>query len=633
MINKTIRQFKGVITEDKNITKKTPTIETTLLIENLKNGFIFSNKILRSNHDLKQLTATVKKELNLTPKELNNSLHKSWNKITTASDEQLIIEQLIHYMTTYGFEKLGIYSDDTVYIPHEKLDIPGLNKNIKLTIIKDYTREEIKEKALNLLSTGIALKEETMNDMVDILGQTGFTDEDIEKIKNKETKIIFCDLTGTIPENPTEFMRLLIYKKTGKTLIIKSHGVIEQIKESDINTGLLFSLYKSKYRLKNLAQSFNRYKPLYLAMKNNDTKSYINKIRKLSKKHHKPMKEDYLNNVTSFLKKGVAINVHELKEELSKANVFRKIRLAYALKYRTKDTDSIMYKIRNGKGWAKEFKSNIKSGAKIALMYVFKSICDDIKKNVEGKVIYIPENIHYALPATEKQFTGNFPSGTYINVDEDMIVGVNWKNIDNYCVDLDLKMVGLCDVIGWDYSYRTAQRDVLFSGDITSAPGPNGATELFYIRKQPSKPFLLTLNYYNYNEDVDVPFKLLVAKEKTTNFTGNYMVDPNNVLSVTTDIMSERQSTLGLLVPSNNGTKFIYCKTNIGSGRSSSINNMTRNINNYLFNFYNNTIELEDVLLSAGAVIVREKSEDGLVDIDLSPEVLEKDTIINLLTR
>jgi hypothetical protein len=37
---------------------------------------------------------------------------------------------------------------------------------------------------------------------------------------------------------------------------------------------------------------------------------------------------------------------------------------------------------------------------------VLASAADDIRKNVNGKTFYIPANVHYPLPATEKQFIG-----------------------------------------------------------------------------------------------------------------------------------------------------------------------------------------------------------------------------------
>ena len=54
----------------------------------------------------------------------------------------------------------------------------------------------------------------------------------------------------------------------------------------------------------------------------------------------------------------------------------------------------------------------------------------------------------------------------------------------------------------------------------------------------------------------------------------------------------------------------------------------------YLLDFYENTISLKDILEKSGAKIVNDKEnidDEDNIDIDLSPEVLEKDSILNLL--
>ena len=116
---------------------------------------------------------------------------------------------------------------------------------------------------------------------------------------------------------------------------------------------------------------------------------------------------------------------------------------------------------------------------------------------VNGKRIYIPNNIQYTLPATEKQFTDNLPSGSWVSVPKDIIFGIHWEDVNNNRIDLDLSLIN-CEhgKIGWDCSYRTDTGDVLFSGDMTDAPGDNGASELFYIQRQKAGSYILLVNYY-----------------------------------------------------------------------------------------------------------------------------------------
>ncbi len=630
-----LRLFKCV--EIKSKRKKQAT--KTLLRKTLKYGFVFSPEVVYNYHDaeLIELSNQIRNEIGLTPEQLNNSFHKSWQKIKEASIEQLVFEQIVHYITTYGFELFGCYDENSVYIPNEKLEIPIVDTelgidNLSLVIIKGYKKDEIKEKVLGLLKTGIALHEDTIKDVVEIAKYVKIGQENIDDIKNKEVKIALCDHLKLFPENPTEFLRYVIFKSIGKTLLIKDRATIEMLKETAFDREIsgLFKKYKKQYGLEKLSSIFYRFKPIFLAMRaDSNMKPIINKLRKLAIKHHKPMKLDYLNNVTAMIKRNETINKTTLWEHLDNANPFRKIRLAYALNYRTGNAESIIYKIRNGKGWAEPFNFGNTAKAKKVLSIVLDSLVGDIRNNVEGKKIFIPDYIKYALPATEKQFTGNFPSGTCVTVDKDMVFGVHWNNVGHSRIDLDLSLMNPeTGKIGWDSSYRTEERDILFSGDMTDAHGKNGATELFYVQRQLKQEFIMFLNYYNYNESVEVPYSIIVAKERTSNLEMNYMVNPNNVRATAKTKMTERQKILGLLVTTTKECRFYFSEVSVGRSITASDNEHAENSRKYLVSFYKNAISLNDLLIKAGAVITQDKDE---YDIDLSPENLEKDSIIKLL--
>jgi len=248
---------------------------------------------------------------------------------------------------------------------------------------------------------------------------------------------------------------------------------------------------------------------------------------------------------------------------------------------------------------------------------------------VAGKRIYIPDHIHYALPATEKQFTGNFPSGTYVSIPKDIIFGINWGNVKGHVIDLDLSLISPTEgKIGWDASYKT--ENILFSGDITDARGPNGATELFYVKRQKKEAQILFVNYYNFEEKVEVPFKIIVAQERVSNWGENYMVNPNNLIAVSNSKIIQKEKILGLLVTTFDECKFYFTETSVGTSITSSSSPVAEHSRKYLFGFYENAIDLKDILIKAGAKIV-DKKDGG--DIDLSPEGLAKDSILNLLRK
>lgn len=608
-------------------------LNVELLERTTKNGYIISPEVVFNHPDVDRLLSLIDGEVGLSGEQMNASFHKSWKKVKEASIEQLVIEQIIHYITTYGFESLGIYNEASVYIPNEVLEVPTLDsEGLHLIVIKGYTKTELKEKLLALLNTGIALKEKTMADIVDVAMFVEVTEDEVESVKNKETKIMLYDYMNIVPKNPTEFLRYIVFKATDNTLLIKNKTTIEKIKESkNLDVTGLFRRYKEQHGLERLATIFHRFKPLFLAFKTNTQLSrYINKTRKLAKTHHRPMPEDYLNSVTARIKDGTLGKV-QLMTALGRANTFRKIRLAYALKYRTKPTESILYKIRNGKSYATEFSFPPRPITNAVYEVVRDAIVDDIRKNVGGKKIYIPENMVYALPATEKQFTGQFPSGSYVSVPRDMIFGVHWNNVDGHRIDLDLSLMNAnVGKIGWDARYRTEQRNILFSGDVTDAlERTRGASELFYVQSGTVGNYIMHVNYYNYDKDVEVPYSIVVAKEEPRRrFGDNYMVDPNNVVALAKSEINKRQKILGLVSITPDGGRFYFSEAYMGNSITSRSGKGSEHSRKYLFNFYTDTISLNEILERSGAELVLNRDE---CDIDLSPEVLEKDTIINLV--
>lgn len=353
---------------------------------------------------------------------------------------------------------------------------------------------------------------------------------------------------------------------------------------------------------------------------------------------HKPMPKDYINSVTSNIKDNT-FDIFLFQKELESINIFRKIRLAYALKNRINHSDSILYKVRNGSGWVTDFDDNYdwrnSIVAKIALKLVLKSISKDLASNVQGETIYIPKNVHYTLPSTEKQFTGNFPSGSYFEVDKDIIVGIHWFDTEER-VDLDLAMIGVSGKTGWDSRYRSDKNKILFSGDITAAPKPKGATELFYIKSGIEESKIITLNYYNLNynsNDDDVRCKIILAKERPESFEQNYMIDPKNIIAIANTNINKKSYVIGLLASVENKTRFYFSCTRTDNSISSGYNDKSQKIIEFYENTLVNSIELKDILIDAGANLIDniENVENFNDLVDLSPMSLDKNTIIDLI--
>lgn len=625
LIEASLRLFKAVpikIRKKKQLDKK-------ILKRVIQEGILIHPEVVYNySETIESILKQITKIFGMNGVQMNSTFHKQWKIIKNTDMETLVLKQILHYITTYGFERLGIYSDSSVYIPIEKLKVPGIKtKKFNFILIRGYSYKELKQKALELLESGIALKKESLVDLYIIVKFLDIEEKDLKKIKNKEARVMLYDYLDKFPEHPIEFLRFCIYKAAGTTLLIKNNELFYNIQEaSKSDIAELFSDYQRIYGFSKLSSIFYRFKPLFLAFRTTpNLKKYINEIRRLARKFHEPIKIDYLNNIT-YLIKNNSLDLLKLREELKKVNMFRKIRLLYALKFRTTGSNSILYKVRNGKGYAKEFEFKKPFKIKNAMKIVLTSICADLEKNVKGKKIYIPKNIFYALPATEKQFIGAVPCGSYVSISDNLVAGVHWSDVKHNRIDLDLSTINMkMEKIGWNTAYRTDSGSILYSGDLTAAPKPNGASELFYIERGIEQEYLIYLNYFNFNEDVNVPIKIIVGQKE--NVGGKFMIDPNDAQVIVNSSIEVKQKILGFITSLSNECRFYFIECDIGRSNVSSGSEYTKKSLEYLKNFYKNTLDLREVLELAGAAIVDTNKN---CDIDLSINSLEKDTILKL---
>ena len=147
----------------------------------------------------------------------SNTFHSGWHDVFEKSDEELYIDQVLHYLTTYGFEYLNIDANGYVYLPKEIHKDPELRKYFYLQTI---SKEEAIEKLKSMLS-GIALSERTVDDVFEIL--SFYKEEiDVESIKNKDVRIKAFSKLRIVPESPDECMKVINYLLTGKLTFVKN---------------------------------------------------------------------------------------------------------------------------------------------------------------------------------------------------------------------------------------------------------------------------------------------------------------------------------------------------------------------------------------------------------------------------
>ncbi len=390
--------------------------------QTIRHGYILEPSIQADDALLRVIEGTV----GISGEKANSAFHKSWSVIRDSSMESLVIQQIVHYFTTYGFESLGIYQKDAVYIPKEKLELPLLEDNIPLIVIKALDAQEILERIIGL-GSGVALAQETLDDIMTVIQANAYDSAFVSNIRNRELTALLYDFYNIVPSEPVEFLRHLVSKLTDEPLLIKNNALIEKR------------------------------------------------------------------------------------------------------------------------------------------------------------------------------------------------------------VDLDLSALSETGKIGWDAEYRSGDLNVLFSGDMTDAPAPDGASELFYFKNSGQKVMVLMVNYYNFNKGDKVESKLLVAHEKPERFHENYMVDPNKILASANISVTQKQNIFGLLANVNGENRIYFAKISIGTSITVSNNEFSAHARRYLIDSLMNSLDLRTILKMAGATVVDEKPDNDYQD--LSPEAFDKTTIIDLLSK
>ena len=221
-----------------------------------------------------------------------------------------------------------------------------------------------------------------------------------------------------------------------------------------------------------LAQVFNRHKKLILAAKNDDTKTAINRISRLSKTKHVPIKESINKTfIAKALKKDIDFDI------LNKIGLRDKFKYLNLLAYKRRQLDIDAFVIRNGKV---HFKTNRKiwdiNDISRVENAVIASLTTDLA-HLNNQKILLDNKIFYGLPISRKQTIGRLPYGTKVIINEGQLSsGIYWENKWG-ATDLDLSTIDVSgNRTGWgSWSGYNKTNPIKFSGDITNAP--KGAME------------------------------------------------------------------------------------------------------------------------------------------------------------
>lgn len=576
----------------------------------------------------------------------NSTFYKSWGDVTNKTRFELFVDQVMHYMTTYGTD----FSLGTGYIPNVQADEPALNT---YKVIRSCTYLDLYNKCLDMLTSGIALKSNTVKVITDYMIQylklfPGEVVLWVDDIKNREALVILCDTLGILPEDGAKMFAHIMYKATGLTMIVKNRETRKMVRSS-INKPEVVSLFKNlnDKQLRALASVFNRYKELFVAFKSKETNTIINKISRYSKTCHKPMTRGYWETI---LHRNPDYVAKTIEAEAEKATNFKLIQVMQSIRERfllAVGMGDNMYIIRNGK----VFVTDNNYSSTDVLYHKWNDIYEvcraQLIKNLKTKActVRFPENYELVCPTSEKNFIGDFPMGTTCNITKDTVVGIYWRN-EWGTHDFDLSYTDIDgNKIAWDSDYYHKDKNsVIYSGDITNAP--NGANELLYFKDDTIPDGIVNIN--RYNGEAGSKYKLFFGNEVFKDFDSvdmrKYMIDSNRVILQSEVTQGESaQQTIGMVFDGKFYFFSLFCgnskvsaalrkviskRTNKSMWDNSTCNASSKELVEILKRKAISTVSLKEILLEAGFV---EAIDIETPKLDLT--TIDRSTLIELFSK
>lgn len=633
---------------------------------------------------------------------IQSSFYKLMSSVENASDFELLLTQLIHYS---ALNEDGSLQSTELYEP-EKVENQELFKNANddySTIFKHIeviTHNEAQELIKDMICGSAPLDSEDVTKLKLLLIEFVNIEEIVNlDIQNKELMCQLFDYINEnlsnqeyqfVPKDPIEFLRYIVYSLTNSTLLIKNkelyNSLSYNLEYDDTKLYNLMLSYINNYDIKYLASIFNRFKPIFLSLKTNNTKSMINKISRLSKKYHKGMVRDKLANAIDMLDKN-ELSLYDLLQYIQnkEPDAYQLVKLYNASSQKldqlydalvdSKYYDhslqkfnssklvndksiilnqeiSNLYKIRNGKTFIKHKNDQLKFNQSdrklidyIDMHFKLQDYLEDLfitktNNNLKNYVIRLDElndHVSYKVPTSSKNFIGHVPEYSVVKLDSNLntSLGITWQ--ENIDLDLSMHDINSDEYLAWNRRKRSNDYSLLFSGDMIGLGSKNYANESMYIDHNNKNDFSFSVVTYNdYASSRECRYKLSISDNVTKDNYANIknikinlpLASSYNSFYIAHSFIDENTNERWFVInETQTGFSIVnrpeLSKASFDAVKSKSISNMK----------LNNLIEKSDVLVARNDREYEDfmKWNKDLKTIDLRPNYISKHDILKFI--
>lgn len=647
-LNTTLRLFKAVVVKDHQTYNNMAEVKRIKDALFLRGIFIDEDTLTHldvSAMPMDEIVSEADALYGVNLMKLNSSFYKTFSEMQSKSDFELFVDQILHYGSTYG-EITWLQNHGDIYEP-ETLDndtIVELQTKAKaFTIIEGITETELEDKINTLFSSGIALKSEDIADLMKLASH--YTLEiNPDTVANKEVQAILGATYGVLPRDFDAFMRVVFYKVTGTTLVIKDILRKDQFLTMDTlkadAIAQLFIDYRNHYGIKAITENIMRYRKYILYIRKNASdrfNKFFNFILKQSKVDKKPRAKSVMANVVDS-----SVTVDMLTKSAENATIFQIVRAINVINERLssygQDAVPVEYRIRNGYSWITEKSFNVNSSDLQVKLYTLVAILRaKTNANFKDKVVFAP--IDYKVPTSTKTFVTNAtPELTRIHVPGNVKIGVAWsKDAD---IDLHVRTIE-GNSLGWNSGYHDS--GVYYSGDLTALNSHGFAAE-YMLFEDYKGTAILNAHPFNLRGNSELPLDIVISKDNGHSgiksdvmatfddivFHDKLTVEPHKALSFAVVTKVEDGYDIILSSASEFGNHVHVPNMNTQDMRLQILKRKA-----------DTSIGIHDFAILNGAVVTTDKAEfdayvkENEVDedniIDLSPETMTQDKLIELL--
>lgn len=431
----------------------------------------------------------------------NATFYKTFADRENKDWDEVVLDRLIHYATTYGglSEFFG-----GVYIPNspEQNMVDAFSTLTRIEVVSPKT---MKESLQNLVNQPIAFPSEDISLLASFVHELELN---TDAIQNKELLIYLIANYNLVPKTPQMLLRALVFLCTDSTQLIKNkrlhRRLYYELDDMDSKTKRriqqIVRSYIETHGAQSLADHYRPNKKLWLIIRKMGLQKEINRIKRLSDKKH-VSHETY--------------TILEKEQDLSSFSIYQLIKVYnYVSEQKVLPEEYVQaYRIRDGRVFVTQKQKRYYWPELIEKALT--AITDELRSRFSEKELkfYAPDaHINIKMPTSAKSFIRQYPMYTSIQTDNAFQVGIYWyqqTDLDLHAHSADGRHCGY---------YEESLEGCVHTGDMTCLNQNKQAAEAIKVTDVHDATFSIQLY-----SGKPTPYKLYIAKQ----FDG----PPTNVLS------------------------------------------------------------------------------------------------------